>query len=323
FAPPPVPAVPGAADALPALRTLGKSIYDIGKTLRAADPASAFAFRLARTGTWLSVKQLPPSEGGKTKIPPPQAADTKKLQGFLEQQQWSALVASAEELAGRFLFWLDAHRFVAVGLERQGALFQDAQKVVVNALLAFVDEHPGVVGLSFADGTPFADEATKTWLDERRAAAGGGGGAGAAAGSARVDEEEVQLRERFEEARELVQGGKIGEGLGLAMQLARRGADARARFRARLETAVMALKGGKPELARPLLDGLVRDADQHGLEQWEPELCARLYESLLKSRQSGAKGAAAMPALGALSDSEAFDRLCRLDPGAALRLAGA
>jgi len=317
FAAPQVPSVTGAADALPALRALGKGIVDVAKTLRGGDPASAFAYRLARTGTWLPVKQLPPAESGKTKIPPPQASDVKKVQGLFEQQQWSALVSTAEELASRFLFWLDLHRYVALGLERQGALYQEAHKAVVAQVLAFVEQQPGILGLSFADGSPFADEATKSWLEEQVAANGGGGGGGA--GSARVDEEEIALRERFEEARGLVQGGKIGEGLGLALQLARRGADARARFRSRLETAALALKGGKPELARPLLDGLVREAETHGLEHWEPELCARLYEALLKARQGASKAGAFE---GSLSDAEVFDRLCRLDPAAALRHGG-
>jgi len=313
MAAPQLPTVTGAQDALPALRTLGKGIADVARTLRGADPASAWAFRLARVGTWLAVKQLPPAEGGKTKIPPPQPADLKKLQSLVEAQQWGQLVGSGEEFASRFLFWLDAHRYVALGLERQGALYQDARAAVVAEVLAFLKANPQIPSLAFADGTPFADEGTKTWLEEEQAKVGGGSGGG---GSQKVDEEEQEVRARFEEARELVTGGKVGEGLGLAMQLARRGSDARARYRARLEIAGMALKGGKSDLARPLLEGLVAEAEAHGLEHWEPELAARTYELLLKARVgAGGKGSAHPP------DQEVFDRLCRLDPAAAFKAA--
>lgn len=314
MAAPAVPAVTGAADVLNALRALGKGISDAARVVRQAEPTSAWAFRLGRTGTWLAVKQLPPAEGGATKIPPPQAADVKKLQSLLEAQQWGDLVSHAEGLASRFLFWIDPHRYVAVGLERLGA--GEARSAVVREVLAFLAQQPAVEGLSFADGTPFADEGTKTWLEEERAKSGGGGGGGAGA-PAKLDEEEVELKARFEEAKELVSGGKVAEGLGLAMQLARRGADARARFRARLETAQLALKGGKPELARPLLDGLVAEAEAHRLDEWEPELCSKLYAALLKARTAAPRREGQ-----SLGDEDLFDRLCRLDLTAAVRAAG-
>lgn len=311
---PAIPTVTGAADALPALRLLGKGIADAARAVRSGEPTSAWAFRLARIGTWLAVKQAPPAEAGKTKIPPPQAADVKKLQGLVEAQQWPQLVAAGEELAGRFLFWLDAHRYVALGLERQGPLFQEARDAVTAQVLDFVKHNPQIPALAFADGTPFADEGTKTWLEEEQAKVGGGGGGGG--GSQQLDEEEQELKARFEEARELVTGGKVGEGLGLAMQLARRGSDARARYRARLEIASMALKGGKADLARPLLEGLVTEAAAHGLEHWEPELAARTYEMLLKARVGAAGKGPSIP-----PDQEVFDRLCRLDPAAAFKAA--
>ncbi len=310
-APPATPTMTGMADVLPALRTLGKSILEAARQVRLADPLSPWSYRLNRVGAWLAVKQLPPAEGGKTKIPPPQQTDIRKLQSLFEGQQWSELASTAEGLVGRFLFWLDLHRYCAVALDQQGA--RDAKEVVAQEVLAFVRLHPGLTDLSFADGTPFADEATKTWLEEEQAKVGGGEASGGAA-AARVDEEEQELRSRFEEAREMVLGGKIAEGLGLAAQLARRGSDERSRFRAQLETALLALKGGKPELAKPFLEGLAQRVDTYDLERWEPELCARLYAALLKAR--GTTDA------GSPSNEELFERLCRIDPAAAMKATG-
>src|SRR5690606_34523794 len=117
--------------------TLGAGIVDAARHLRQADPASAWAYRLARVGAWLAVKQTPPAEGGKTKIPPPQPNDAARLQSLFEAQQWADLLAHAEGLTGRFLFWLDLQRFVATALDRLGARYEDAQRAVVAEVLVF------------------------------------------------------------------------------------------------------------------------------------------------------------------------------------------
>ncbi len=313
MAPPQAPTMSGAADVLPALRSLGKGIVEAARHLRQADPSAAWAYRLARIGIWLAVKQTPPAEGGKTKIPAPQANDSSRLQSLFEGQQWGELLNHAEGLTGRFLFWLDLHRFVAIALDRQGARYQEAKEAVIHEVLNFVRQHPQVLELSFNDGTHFANEATKTWLEEeqsQRAPSGANAGSGT---SVQLDEEEEELRARFQTARELALGGKVAEGLSLAIQLSRRSKDARSTFRAKLETAQLALKASKPELARPLLDGLVAEAETHGLEHWEPTLCAELYAALLKSRRASASNSHEP------SDGVVLDRLCRLDPAAAMK----
>src|SRR5690606_7275029 len=111
---PETPTISGAGDVLPALRTLGKGIVDAARHLRQAEPSAAWAYRLSRVGTWLAVKQVPPAEGGKTKIPAPQQAEKVRLQSLFEGQQWAELLSQAEGMTGRFLFWIDLHRFVAI-----------------------------------------------------------------------------------------------------------------------------------------------------------------------------------------------------------------
>ncbi|HXS16213.1 MAG TPA: type VI secretion system domain-containing protein, partial [Polyangiaceae bacterium] len=204
----------------------------------------------------------------------------------------------------------------AEGLDRQGPAFTEAKKAVVSEVLAFVSAQPAILSMTFSDGTPFADDATKAWIEEQQAQLGTGGGGGGSGANLKVDEEEAEMRTRFEAARKMVTEGQIGEGLGLAIQLSRRSSDARARFRARLETAQMALRASRPDLARPILEGLVQEAEEHRLEHWEPALCAQLFGALLKART--AKGAT-VGAESQLSNEGIFDRLCRLDPAAAMK----
>jgi hypothetical protein len=81
----------------------------------------------------------------------------------------------------------------------------------------------------------------------------------------------------------------------------------------------MALDGAKPDLARPLLEGLVADIEHHDLEAWEPQLCATVYASLLGAIRASGRGKSGPIDAGAREQS-VFDRLYRLDPRSALNL---
>jgi len=309
-----IPAIGSAEDVLPALRALGKSIVEAARHLRRADPAQAWAYRIHRTGLWLAVKATPPAEGNRTRLPPPAAELRKKLEARLAQEQWMELLTLAEEQSAQSIFWLDLHRMVALAMDRLGALFLDARTTVGREVVAFVDRFPNLVTLCFSDGTPFADAGTQSFLDEERKKHGSGGGP--SGGSTRVDEEDEERTRRFAEARELVAGGKLGEGLGLAVQLAARAPDARSRFRGRLELAQLALTGGKPEIGRPILEQLLAEATARHLEEWEPTVAAAVHSALV----------AAHRALGTGLDTEQlrplYDRLCQLDPATAVKWSG-
>jgi type VI secretion system protein VasJ len=309
-----IPTITSADDVVPALRTLGKSIVDAARQLRKADPANAWAYQLHRNGLWLAVKAPPPAEGGRTRIAPPPADVRKKIEAKVTGEQWLDLLASAEDLSGQNLFWFDLHRFVALAMDRLGALFVDARSAVGREVVAFLQKFPALVSLAYNDGTPFADPGTQMWLDDERSKHGQGGGGGG--GSTKATEEDEEVARRFAEAKEMVGGGKVVEGLGLASQLAGRAADARLRFRGRLTVGELALQGGKPEIGRPILEQLVSEIQSRKLEDWEPSLLASALSSLLACHR----------ALGSDFDKSEIrqlcDQLCQLDPAAAIKWSG-
>ncbi len=312
-----VPAMSGPDDVMPALRTLGKSVQEAARHLRRADPANAWAYRLQRTGLWIAVKAPPPAEASRTRIGPPPADLKKKLEAKMTSEQWMDLLASAEDATGTSIFWLDLHRYVALAMDRLGALFIEARATVGRQLVVFLEQCPTLPKLCFSDGTPFADAATQSFLEEEQSKlAGGGGGSSAGGGSSRGSEEDEELRRRFEEARELVSSGKLVEGLALAAQLSARAADERARFRGKLALAELALKGGKAEVGRPILEQLLDEVVARRLEEWEPGLAAAVCSGLVSAHR----------ALGVSLDQPElkglYDRLCRLDPASALRWSG-
>jgi hypothetical protein len=81
----------------------------------------------------------------------------------------------------------------------------------------------------------------------------------------------------------------------------------------------MALDGGKPELARGMLEHLTADIDRHGLESWEPALCATFYAQLLVATREVSRAKGGSPDLEA-REQLLLDKLSRLDPASAIRL---
>lgn len=310
---PAIPSVSGVDDAADALRSLGNGIVDVAKVLRHADAANPWPYRLHRAGIWLAIKVTPPAEGNVTRLPPPPLENRKKLESRLNAEQWTELLNAAEEQSSQYKFWLDPHRLAALAMDRIGGNFADARAALGREVVAFTQRFPGIAKLSFNDKTPFADAATQMWLEQETSKYGGGGGAATSSAATAEDEE---VAKRFAEAKGLVDGGKVAEGLFLANQLAARAADARLRFRGRLTVGELALQGGKPEVGRPILEQLVSEIETRGLDDWEPTLCASALSTLL----------AVYRALGLDLDGASIrpfrDRLCRLDPAAGLKWSG-
>jgi type VI secretion system protein VasJ len=303
------------ADVDPAVRASGAVFVEAAAILRAAEPARAWGYKLQRWGAWSIIEELPPAADGRTFIPSP--GDAAQLAEMRDGARWLELLNTAEEMASRFLFWLDLHRYVALALDNLGPTFAAAREVVGREVTYFVARMPAVTSLTFDDGTPFADAATQTWLEEEGRKWGAGGGGSAAGAAASAEDEEIAAR--FEEARQMVSGGKVADGLASALALADRAADARLRFRARLAVGKMALDASKHDLARGMLEHLTADVERHGLETWEPATCATLYSYLLVASREVSRARGGSPDL-VVREQYLFDKLCRLDPASAIKL---
>jgi type VI secretion system protein VasJ len=307
----------GVDDAPDAASAAGRVLIDCAVIVRRADATRAWAYKLQRWGAWVGIQQPPPAEDGRTLIPSPGEGTQKQLEGLRDNQQWLELLNTAEAMTSEYLFWLDAHRFVALAMDRIGPQFLAAREVLGREVTYFVGRMPIVATLSFSDGMPFADAATQTWLDEEARKWGGGGGGSAASAVVSAEDEEVALR--LADAKKMANEGRLGDGLAVALALADRAADARMRFRARLAVGKMALDGAKPELARAMLEHLMGDVDRFGLETWEPAVCATLYSYLLTATRDVTRAKGGSPDLVA-KEQHLFDKLCRLDPASAIKL---
>lgn len=308
-----------AAEAENAVTAHSQGLIAAAAVLRAADLARPWSYELVRRALWIAVQEPPTiREGSETYVPPPDGGIQTTLSELRDASNWLGLLNAAEDAAPQYVFWLDLHRMVANALDRLGPQYAAARDAVGREVTHFLSRVPNVAGLAFSDGMPYADAQTKTWLEEEARKHGGGGGGLSAALSA----EDEEIAKRFEEAQTMVREGKIPEGLAVASALADRAPDGRMRFKARLSVGKMALDAPRPELARGMLEHLMTEIDKHGLENWEPALCATTYAYLLTATREVARargGEGGSPDLVA-KQQYLFDKLCRLDPASAIKL---
>lgn len=308
-----MPSVSSPEEVDEAMGAHAEAILQAARVLRAADPGNAWAYRLQRVALWLPIRLVPPNDGGTTMIPGPDTSSMAACEQLAASGSWLDVLTTAEEAATTSWLWLDPHRWAATAMDRLGASMLQAREALGREVAAYVGRMPQMVQLSFSDGTPFADPATRAWLDEELARWGGGGGSKANAANA----EDEELAARFEEAKALVQAGQVGDALTLANALANRSPDPRRRFRARTTLAKMALDGGRAEIARAMYEGLAAEIERHGLEVWEPEVCAPVYRGLIDCYAQLGGDETTFARRAAL-----FEKLCRIDPGAAFSIEG-
>jgi len=286
-----------------------EGLLALARAARAMAPADPWAYRLVRTATWLTIDGVPDHESGRTYVKAPRAPDRSALNDLFEGSHWEGLVEAAEEALTEHIFWLDAHRFSAIGLERLNR--QAARDAVGREVVAFAARIAGVEALEFAGGIPFASPETREWLERERARWGGGAASGLATsapngGVAALDADVAS-------ALAAVRDGSDAS-IAKLLRAAERG-DARSRFVGRLEVAKVALEKERNQLALDVAELLLPDVTDT-LEAWEPALAADALANCLRALQTRNREQEAADE----RENVLFRRLLRLDPEAALRL---
>lgn len=143
-------------------------LHCVATAFAQADWADARGFQLRRVACWSSVCALPETdaENGRTRIAAPSASIVGAAKNIDGDGEPVAAVRFAEAHAQAFPLWLDLQRIAARALARAGGDGADARREVETAVRALLARLPGLDALTFADGTPFADDATRAWLGE-------------------------------------------------------------------------------------------------------------------------------------------------------------
>ena len=122
-------------------------------------------FRLNRQLAWTTLEQAPPAQGYTTRLPPPSDAE---LEGFSRLQSAGEPLDIVRFCEGRltsYPFWLDLNRASHAALSRLGSAAMAGAASLALETRHFLARLPSLVELTFADGQPFADGATRSWLE--------------------------------------------------------------------------------------------------------------------------------------------------------------
>ncbi|MHC1711411.1 MAG: type VI secretion system protein TssA [Solidesulfovibrio sp.] len=308
------PAAAGSIDkAREQLASSLDTLFGASYALWQNDPASPVAYRLVRWAAWLSLTALPSAQNGKTMLPGPPAS----VRAALNQGQASgnalATLGNAESHVREFRFWLDLSRLSAEALRALGPAYAAALDAVETETALFLRRFPGLENLTFADGSPFADEKTRLWLSRLgKGTAALRSGQGGAAGGPDADDVHAVL----DKAGDLAATNQIVAAATLLQGRIDAAPSGRLRLRWRIGLAAILLTSGNPEIARPIIDQILLDLDTHKLDDFDPDLT---LEALLTARQGLA---AAGDEAAKTRSREVLGRIIRLDPAQGLRLSG-
>ena len=297
------------------------AVSDAASFLREQDLTDPTPFRLLRAVQWGVLQEEPPSENGETRLPAPREQRRTYLTGLLDDDEYEALIREGESSFQNepFHLWLDLQRLVASALDALGAPYEPARDAVLFDVARLVNRLPGLLSLTFSDGTPFASPLTVDWIetqvqpmlstgDDQEAASNGDG--------------RMLVTEQYEEARQLLSGGELDEALTLMREGTAKDTSEREAFHRRLYVALLCMKGNRLSVARPLLDRLDAKVERHALDSWRPSLALKVWEYKCRCYDELAQNARAEASddLSAKADA-AFEKICRLDATKALSIA--
>ncbi|SHF37017.1 type VI secretion system protein VasJ [Modicisalibacter ilicicola DSM 19980] len=232
-------------------------------------PGEPLGYRLRRHALWHAIHALPGTrDGERTELVPVSADRIANYRDALARNADSALWRRIEASLAVSPYWLEGHRLSAEVANALG--HADCATAIREEVVRFVERLPGLEALTFNDGTPFIDDATREWLD--RAPTGSGPRNYHGSG----DPWQIGLAEAHDRLAE--------EGLQAALGVLDRGlAEARwPRDRAywRLASAELLEAAGLDALARQHYQALQHALADIDLARWEPALVAHLDKSL-------------------------------------------
>ncbi|MBM3108103.1 type VI secretion system protein TssA [Pseudomonas sp. V1] len=268
---------------------------------KATDPR---ALRLSRLMLWLPIDSLPGRDAEQVTALRGLPAD--KLKAYAQRYangQYADLLVDLEASLAVAPFWFDGQRMAWECL--QGLNAEQAMVEVEFHFALLLQRLPGLLELSFHDGVPFADAATRRWISAHVMSH-------LQIPSTPRKVEVTSSQPAWEKAFEEVMPVLQRDGLKAAVQMLKYGLQAaqggRERFFWQLSMARLCFVAKKYELAKTQFESLDQELDRSGLNAWEPELALEVLHFLHSCCEL-------LPQNHAVRDrrEEIYRRLCHLD----------
>ncbi len=230
------------------------------------NPFNPLPYRLNRLAAWIPIDDLPTASGGKTMISPPDEQIINAMATLYDNAEWEDLADSCESNIRQFLFWLDLSRYVSECMEQLG--HEDICHVIEAETLLFVQRLKGIEQMCFSDGTPFADSATREWLDK---IARNNSESESAPGTGGMDSLQQRVAEQMAQAQKLVKKKKFDQALTMLKDSVAASQSERERFLWKISVCKLLLRMKKTEIASSYIDDILDYIEKFKLDRWEPD----------------------------------------------------
>jgi type VI secretion system protein ImpA len=326
-APPPPPEVVKVAD-FSAVPTSAEQAYTAISTcaeyLRTQDGKSPVPYLVCAGLRFGETRKAGPSPALDFSVAP--TTETRQaMRRLANESNWEELaklcLKTLEEPCARA--WLDLHRYIWRAASEGGS--PAIATAVVATVRGLLKDIPEVRGWMLDDDTPVANAETQQWIDaeilppppppppveEAPPIEEPVNFAPIVNASSTTQADEPKAPEIYDTATELLKRGKTGEAITLLVRDAELQPSGRKRFQRRVQVAQLCMAAKQDPIAYPVLMELSHEIERRGLESWESgEMLAHPLSLLLQCLEQRK---------GSPEDKEAlFERLCRLDPQAAL-----
>ncbi len=245
------------------------------------EPEKPMGYRLLRSLRWDGLINTPPAEGGKTRLEGPIAQKISFLQGLVGKSDWKKALSSAETTfgGGTTHYWLDLQRISANACKELGDAYDSVHRAICVETALLIQRIPDIKELTFSDGTPFCDNATKDWLESDVAAILSQSGSNGSAGSGGED----PLKEEKKEINKLVSAGKIGDAVEILQRKINESGSERVNFKRSLLLGDLLISSKNADIALAILESLQEKIDRFHLDKWESDLAVESWCLLVKA----------------------------------------
>jgi type VI secretion system protein VasJ len=232
-------------------------------------------FRLNRQIAWMTLEQAPPSQANMTRLPAPPENQVESLARLQSVGEPLDIVRFCEGRLAAYPLWLDLNRVSHAALSRLGAGGTSAAASLALETRQLLARLPVLAELTFSDGQPFADGATRSWLEGLAPVASGGAG--------------DAIQTLIDEARQFAADGQLKDAMTRLQDSLRDAGNGRDRFRLRKAQYELLHRFDPSPQLHVALDVLLQEAKAQGLDRWEPELVQPLLELALGYEEGGSK----------------------------------
>lgn len=259
-------------DAKKAYKQIQDGLKKLANYYAQVKPSDPKRFRLSRSALWDSLDKLPPATDNKCHLPAPPADKLKKVKDLFESGDFIEAINLAEKSAEKMPYWFEGNRYISMSLDALGAEYAKAKTALEYEITKFTSRLPKILDLQYANGIPFADDQTKSWITSLSRESS----------NDVVDtSDQDEINKSFVKAKKLALSGKLSQGFAILNSCTAN--TKRDHFKIKMACAELACINGQEKVGIPMLERLVEETRTLTAAEWESDFLAKALALLVNA----------------------------------------